>query len=134
MDLVRTFSPVRALRERRGWSQEHLAQVSGVARRTIQRIEIGAVRPSAETAMALAQHLETRPDEILMWASLRRHLRACIDAWCRRPPTDNELASLPPKLRRLFSAYYDDESFVEKLTKDFSHLAGEFEQIGNEFK
>ena len=44
---------VQKLRLQRGWSQEQLAQVSGVSARTIQRIERGQT-PSLETLKALA--------------------------------------------------------------------------------
>ncbi|TCZ89089.1 helix-turn-helix domain-containing protein [Lysobacter sp. N42] len=44
---------VRKLRLQRGWSQAQLAEMVGVATRTIQRIEQGQ-RPSLETARALA--------------------------------------------------------------------------------
>ena len=44
---------VRALRERKSWSQEHLARASGVSERTIQRVEADGIG-SAETRLALA--------------------------------------------------------------------------------
>ncbi len=44
---------VKRFREERAWSQEHLANVSGVSSRTIQRIE-GGVLASQESLMALA--------------------------------------------------------------------------------
>ena len=44
---------VRTLRESHGWTQEHLADVSGVSTRTIQRVEAKHAY-SGETAMALA--------------------------------------------------------------------------------
>lgn len=48
---------VRKLRLQRGWSQAQLAEMVGVATRTIQRIEQGQ-RPSLETARALASVFE----------------------------------------------------------------------------
>ena len=44
---------VRSLREARGWSQEHLAEVSGLSLRTIQRVEAEG-RGSRETKLSLA--------------------------------------------------------------------------------
>jgi len=44
---------IRQQREQRAWSQEHLAQVSGLGLRTIQRIE-STGSGSAESALALA--------------------------------------------------------------------------------
>ncbi|MBD3653548.1 helix-turn-helix domain-containing protein [Kangiella sp.] len=48
---------VRKLRLKRGWSQEHLAELTGVSTRTIQRIERGQT-PSLETKNALAAVFE----------------------------------------------------------------------------
>jgi transcriptional regulator with XRE-family HTH domain len=47
---------VRKLREQRAWSQEHLASVSGVSLRTIQRVEAEGTA-ALETRMALASAL-----------------------------------------------------------------------------
>jgi XRE family transcriptional regulator, regulator of sulfur utilization len=48
---------VRKLRLKRGWSQNQLAEMTGVTTRTIQRIEQGH-RPSMETCKALASVFE----------------------------------------------------------------------------
>lgn len=48
---------VKALREARAWTQEHLADAAGVSLRTIQRLETGAGFAS-ETALAVAAALE----------------------------------------------------------------------------
>ena len=48
---------VRKLRLRRGWSQDQLAEFTGVTVRTIQRLERGG-KPSLETAKALAAVFE----------------------------------------------------------------------------
>jgi transcriptional regulator with XRE-family HTH domain len=48
---------VRKLRLQRGWTQEHLAEASGLSVRSIQRIERGRV-PSMETLNALAAVFE----------------------------------------------------------------------------
>jgi transcriptional regulator with XRE-family HTH domain len=46
---------VKAQREQRGWTQDHLAEVSGLGLRTIQRIESDEERsPSQESMLALA--------------------------------------------------------------------------------
>jgi DNA-binding XRE family transcriptional regulator len=49
-------SLVRALREEKSWSQEHLARASGLSERTIQRVEVEGLG-SAETRLALAAAL-----------------------------------------------------------------------------
>ncbi len=58
---------VRKLRLQRGWSQEQLAQLSGLSIRTIQRIERGQ-KPGLESLKSLAavfetdiQHLQKEP-------------------------------------------------------------------------
>ena len=48
---------VRALREQKSWSQEHLASASGLSVRTVQRVEIEGIA-SAETRLALAAALD----------------------------------------------------------------------------
>lgn len=48
---------VKKLRLQRGWSQETLAELTGVSARTIQRIEKG-YKPGLETAKALASVFE----------------------------------------------------------------------------
>jgi transcriptional regulator with XRE-family HTH domain len=48
---------VRKLRLQRGWSQDQLAELTGLSVRTIQRVERGQ-RPSLETAKALASVFE----------------------------------------------------------------------------
>ncbi len=50
-------SLIKRLREERGWSQEHLAAVSGLSARTIQRLE-GEGKASHESRLALATALE----------------------------------------------------------------------------
>ena len=47
---------LRMLRERRAWSQEHLAEVAGISVRTLQRMEAGEVG-SPESRLALAAAL-----------------------------------------------------------------------------
>lgn len=47
---------VKKLRDSKGWSQEHLANVSGLSLRTVQRVEAEGVA-SAETKLALAAAL-----------------------------------------------------------------------------
>lgn len=55
---------IRSLREQRGWSQEQLADVSGLSARTIQRVEASGTA-SLETRMALAAALELAPSDLL---------------------------------------------------------------------
>ena len=63
MDMQIDSKRVRAERERRAWSQEHLAEVSGLALRTIQRVETTG-NGSYETVKALAAVFECDVDEL----------------------------------------------------------------------
>ena len=58
-----THVNLRELRLERGWSQEELADASGVSVRTIQRVE-GGRPPGRATAAALARSLGTEPGAI----------------------------------------------------------------------
>jgi transcriptional regulator with XRE-family HTH domain len=57
MDMRIDASRIRAAREQRAWSQEHLAEVTGLSLRTVQRVEISGAA-SFETARALAAVFE----------------------------------------------------------------------------
>src|SRR5262245_24301573 len=57
MDMKVDSSYVRAQREQRAWSQEHLAEVTGLGLRTIQRIEKTGTA-SYESARSLAAVFE----------------------------------------------------------------------------
>lgn len=78
MDMQIDASRVRAERERRAWSQEHLAEVSGLSLRTIQRVETSGMA-SFETAKAIASVFEFDV------ASLRLQTAASVTA----PPARN---------------------------------------------
>ena|SRR5688572_19258179 len=56
---------VRALREQKSWSQEHLASASGLSVRTVQRVEIEGIA-SAETRLALAAALDVPVAELMV--------------------------------------------------------------------
>lgn len=55
---------VRAERERRAWTQEHLASVSGITTRTIQRIEKDG-KAGKESLMALSSVLEIDIEKLM---------------------------------------------------------------------
>lgn len=55
---------LKALRETRGWSQEHLASVAGLSSRTVQRIEAEG-KASAESRMAISAALGIEPTHLL---------------------------------------------------------------------
>ncbi|TKB43734.1 helix-turn-helix domain-containing protein [Thalassotalea mangrovi] len=56
-EVMRVARMIRKLRLAKGWSQEQLAEFSGLSIRTIQRIESGQ-KPGLESAKALASVLE----------------------------------------------------------------------------
>jgi transcriptional regulator with XRE-family HTH domain len=59
---------VRGLREQKSWSQEHLANASGLSVRTVQRVEVESVG-SAETRLALAAALGVPVADLIAEAS-----------------------------------------------------------------
>lgn len=60
---------VRKLRLQRGWSQDHLAQISGLNIRTIQRIERGH-KASLETLKSLAAVFEVEINDLTAEATM----------------------------------------------------------------
>lgn len=59
MDMKLDPQKIRQLREARGWSQEHLAEVAGLSARTVQRIEAeGNASPESRMALATALGLD----------------------------------------------------------------------------
>ena len=58
---------VKELRNRKGMSQELLAEKSGLSLRTIQRIENGETQPTGETIKRLSNGLNVTPNELMDW-------------------------------------------------------------------
>ena len=58
---------LKELRQRKGFAQEQLANLSGLNLRTIQRIEKGETVPRGDSLQRLAQALKVTPDEIVDW-------------------------------------------------------------------
>ena len=56
-------SALRSLREKKSWSQEHLATAAGLSTRTVQRVEAEGAG-SAETRLALAGALDVPVSEL----------------------------------------------------------------------
>lgn len=54
-------------RKKKGYSQEQLAELSGLNLRTIQRIEKGETAPRGDSLQRLSKALETSPDELIDW-------------------------------------------------------------------
>lgn len=58
---------IKNLRIRKSFSQEELAEISGLSLRTVQRIENGESEPRGDSLKRLATAFEVSPDEILDW-------------------------------------------------------------------
>lgn len=71
---------VREAREARGWSQQELADRSGLSRTGVGAIETGRVTPSIAAGLALARALG-RPVEELFVATRSREPRGAAWAW-----------------------------------------------------
>jgi DNA-binding XRE family transcriptional regulator len=56
--------PLRLRRLELGLRQEDVAQIAGLARETIVRLEAGTAEPSWRTATKLARALDCQPDRI----------------------------------------------------------------------
>jgi transcriptional regulator with XRE-family HTH domain len=71
MDMNINSQTIRSERDKRAWSQEHLATVSGLGLRTIQRVESTGIA-SYETAKAIASVLELTVADIRTTPELSR--------------------------------------------------------------
>jgi len=58
---------IKDLRNRKGLSQEQLAEESKLSLRTVQRIENGESVPRGDTLVRLSQALDVTPDDLLEW-------------------------------------------------------------------
>ncbi|XAM00594.1 helix-turn-helix transcriptional regulator [Phycisphaeraceae bacterium D3-23] len=58
---------VRALREEKGWSQEHLAAVVGLDRSYVGGVERGERNISIENICKLAASLDVSPEVMFVW-------------------------------------------------------------------
>ena len=58
---------IKVLRARKGYSQEELAEKTGLSLRTIQRIENGEAEPRGDSLKRLATVFDVSPDEIVDW-------------------------------------------------------------------
>ncbi|TDU43026.1 helix-turn-helix protein [Gelidibacter sediminis] len=67
MDNISLAQRVKELRNKKGFSQEKLADESGLSLRTIQRIENNETVPRGDTLKRLAIALDSSPDYIVDW-------------------------------------------------------------------
>lgn len=59
---------IRELRQRCGFSQEELAERSGLSLRTVQRIENGETEPRGDSLKRIAGALGVTPNDLVEWA------------------------------------------------------------------
>ena len=69
---------VRKLRLEKGWSQEQLAEISGLSVRTIQRIERGQ-NPSLESLKSLAAVFETEVSDLQKEAAMSNQAKVSTE-------------------------------------------------------
>lgn len=63
---IRAFGAhLRQLRERRGWSQQELADVADITKKTVYRIETAQSAPTLDVLVCLAEGLEIPLRELL---------------------------------------------------------------------
>jgi transcriptional regulator with XRE-family HTH domain len=65
MPIVKLAAKLRALRERRGMSQEQLAEAAGLGRSHLARLETARQDPTLTTIEKLAKALKVKPAELL---------------------------------------------------------------------
>jgi len=65
-----TAKKIKSLRNRKHFSQEELAERSGLALRTVQRIENGETEPRGDTLMRLAAALGVTVDDLADWGGV----------------------------------------------------------------
>lgn len=65
MPMVKLAAKLRALRERRGMSQEQLAEAAGLGRSHLARLETARQDPTLTTIEKLAKALKVKPAELL---------------------------------------------------------------------
>jgi transcriptional regulator with XRE-family HTH domain len=58
---------IKDLRNRKGFSQEQLADAAQINLRTVQRIEAGETEPRGDTLKRIANALNITPDELIDW-------------------------------------------------------------------
>lgn len=67
MDNNQLANKVKALRKSKGYSQEALAEISGLSLRTVQRIENEGKNPSGDSLKRLSTALSVSPNYLLEW-------------------------------------------------------------------
>jgi transcriptional regulator with XRE-family HTH domain len=58
---------LKTIRKHKGYSQQRLAEKSGLSLRTVQRVENGETQPRGDTLIRLTDALDVNPNEIMEW-------------------------------------------------------------------
>src|SRR5438132_6939555 len=95
---------VRALRQRKGWSQEQLAQATRLSPKTVSLAECGAKLPGTRTVSQLAEALHTSVDFLL--GGGRKSPRAAVSGEDRRLLA--LVSRLDPKRRQVATQLLED--------------------------
>ncbi len=101
---------VRKLRTARSLTQGELAELSGIERTKISRIENDGRRVSGTEALYLAEALGVTPEEIL---GQSRSVKA------RYRRTGTSLSKAGERLVRWFEQYVDDALFLERSARRY---------------
>jgi transcriptional regulator with XRE-family HTH domain len=112
---------VQKLRLQRGWSQEQLAELSGLSVRTIQRIERG-LPASNETLKSLASVFEI--DFSTLQATQENPMNASLNDTFTPPEQSNPIPNSNPRINTSINA--DEEAafrHVRKIRGFYGHLA-----------
>lgn len=72
---------IKDLRNRKGLSQEQLAEESKLSLRTVQRIEKGESIPRGDTLVKLSQALDVTPDDLLEWEIIEDNVYVQLLNW-----------------------------------------------------
>ncbi|MBX3102056.1 MAG: helix-turn-helix transcriptional regulator, partial [Bacteroidetes bacterium] len=56
---------IREAREKKGYSQEQLAELLGLSQSTVNKMENGKIRPNPRRVVEIAEALEADPQELL---------------------------------------------------------------------
>jgi transcriptional regulator with XRE-family HTH domain len=123
---------VRKLREQKAWSQEQLAEVAGVSKRTVQRIEKGACEISPETAKDLARALDQPAGDFIRYSGLRARLREIAARGPQQAPSADELRILPARLRSLFEKYHAGVAGIAAELEALGPIREESEMLHHE--
>jgi transcriptional regulator with XRE-family HTH domain len=120
---------LRKLREQNGWSPDHLATITGVDSRTIERIEQGEVLPSLHTGAMLAIALSVPLTDLIQNSGLLARLRTALMTWQHQAPTPDELAALPSGVRPLIASFCEGVARLNANEETMKSVKVELESL-----